>query len=33
MQIDQWKQKVMEKVIEKEYHVGNSTGLMYLSVK
>ncbi len=33
MKIDQWKQKVKEKVIEKEHHEWIATGLMYRSVK
>ncbi len=33
MKIDQWKQKVKEKVIEKEYHKWIATSIMYTSVK
>ncbi len=33
MKIDQWKQKVKEKVIEKEYHEWIATSMMYRSVK
>ncbi len=33
MKIDQWKQKVTEKVIEKEYHEWIATSMMYRSVK
>ncbi len=33
MKIDQWKQKVKEKVIEKEHHEWIATGFMYQSVR
>ncbi len=33
MKIDQWKQKVKEKVIEKERHEWIATGMMYQRVK
>ncbi len=33
MTIDQWKQKVKEKIIEKEHHEWIATGLTYRSVK
>ncbi len=33
MKIDQWKQKVKEKVIENERYEWIATGLMYQSVK